>query len=95
MSKVIGKSLRQRRIDVHDTSQRKGNHNGENYEFVLLHNGTEIVIVEVKTTLRANDVKRFLSKLSKAKLGLPEYHSFKIYGAMAYLRAEEIQIQWL
>ena len=83
--------LRQKGIDVHDTSQRrKGNHNGENYEFdIIAHNGTEIVIVEVKTTLRANDVKRFLSKLSKAKTWLAEYHSFKIYGAMAYLRAEE------
>ena len=83
--------LKNRGIDVHDTSERrKGNHEGENYEFdIIAHNGTEIVIVEVKTTLRVNDVKSFLSKLSKAKLWLAEYKNFKIYGAVAYLKAEE------
>ena len=83
--------LKNRGIDVHDTSERrKGNHEGENYEFdIIAHNGTEIVIVEVKTTLRVNDVKSFLSKLSKAKLWLAEYKNFKIYGAIAYLKAEE------
>ncbi len=83
--------LKNRGIDVHDTSERrKGNHEGENYEFdIIAHNGSEIVIVEVKTTLRVNDVKSFLSKLSKAKLWLAEYKNFKIYGAVAYLKAEE------
>lgn len=83
--------LKNRGIDVHDTSERrKGNHEGENYEFdIIAHNGTEIVIVEVKTTLRVNDVKSFLSKLSKTKLWLAEYKNFKIYGAIAYLKAEE------
>ncbi|MGB3197065.1 MAG: hypothetical protein WBB17_04990 [Saprospiraceae bacterium] len=83
--------LKNRGVDVHDTSERrKGNHEGENYEFdIIAHNGSEIVIVEVKTTLRVNDVKSFLTKLSKAKLWLAEYKNFKIYGAVAYLKAEE------
>lgn len=83
--------LKKQGIDVHDTSERrKGNHEGVNYEFdIIAHNGSEIVIVEVKTTLRANDVRLFLSKLSKAKIWLAEYKNFKIYGAVAYLKAEE------
>lgn len=46
--------LRERGIDVHETSmRRKGNHKGEHFEFdIIAHNGREIVIVEVKTTLR-------------------------------------------
>jgi Holliday junction resolvase len=74
--------LNKKGINVHDTSEsRKGNHLGENYEFdIIAHNGNEIVIVEVKTTLRTNDVKKFLSKLSKVKIWLEEYKSFSIYG---------------
>ncbi len=83
--------LNKKGINVHDTSERrKGNHLGENYEFdIIAHNGTEIVIVEVKTTLWTNDVKKFLSKLSKVKIWLEEYKSFSIYGAVAYLKADE------
>ena len=39
--------------------------------------------------MRANDVRLFSSKLSKAKLWLAEYKNFTIYGAVAYLKAEE------
>ncbi len=62
--------LKNRGIDVHDTSERrKGNHEGENYEFdIIAHNGSEIVIVEVKTTLKVSDVKNFVSKLKNAKI---------------------------
>ena len=36
-------------------------HNGEHYEFdILAENGEEVVVVEVKTTLRAEDVSQFL-----------------------------------
>jgi len=80
--------LRERGIDVHETSmRRKGSHKGENFEFdIIAHNGREIVIVEVKTTLMVEDVKHFILKLKKAKEWMQEYRDYNIYGAVAYLR---------
>ena len=42
--------LRQKGIDVHDTSQRrKGNHNGENYEFDIVNvSDTRIEMIKLK-----------------------------------------------
>jgi len=68
----------------------KGRKNGDDYEFdIIAHNGTEIVIVEVKTTLRVKDVKKFLTKLDNVKEWIPAYAKHKIYGSMAYLKADE------
>lgn len=85
------KLLRSKGIDVHDTSmRRKGSHNGHNFEFdIIAHNGREIVIVEVKTTLRVKDVKHFVTKLKKARVWLDEYKDYNVYGAIAFLRADE------
>jgi Holliday junction resolvase-like predicted endonuclease len=83
--------LNDRGIKVNRTSMRvKGNHQGENFEFdIIAHNGNEIVIVEVKTSLRVSYVKKFIAKLKKVKIGLPEYKNYTIYGAMAFLQAQE------
>lgn len=83
--------LQQRGMDVHETSQRrKGNHNGQNFEFdIIAHNGNEIVVVEVKTTLRVKHVQEFVQKLRHVREWLKEYKNFKVYGAIAFLRAEE------
>ena len=83
--------LQRRGLAVHDTStRRKGNHNGENFEFdIIVHNGDSIVIVEVKTTLRVKHVKEFVKKLKKASIWLDEYRNYKILGAVAFLKAEE------
>ena len=82
--------LRKRNIKVTDTSmRRKGHHEGQNYEFdIIAHNGDEIVIVEVKTTLKVSDVKNFVSKLKNAKIWMEEYKNHTIYGAIAYLKAD-------
>ena len=76
-------------ISVDDTSSRvKGNHEGRSYEFdIIVHNGKEIIIVEVKTTLRPDDVREFLDKLDSAKTWMPRYKDNVIYGAMAWLQA--------
>ncbi|MBK8052138.1 MAG: YraN family protein [Saprospiraceae bacterium] len=84
------KLLQAKGINVHDTSmRRKGNYEGNNYEFdIIAHNGTEIVIVEVKTTLKTQDVKAFVQKLKQVRVWLDEYKNFTVYGAIAFLKAD-------
>jgi hypothetical protein len=69
------------------TLERRG---GESYEVdILAVNGEEIVVVEVKTTLRPEDVRWFRSKLGRFKEWWPEYRDRRVYGAMAYLQASD------
>ena len=69
--------------------RRRGNKNGQNYEFDLIAiNGAALVIVEVKTTLRPDDIEDFHKKLWKAKTFMPEYDDKIIYGAVAFITAE-------
>lgn len=82
--------LQAREIDVQTTHPRvSGRRNGDHYEFdILAVNGDEVVVVEIKTTLRAGDVKQFLPKLARFTDWLPEYKGRKILGAVAYLKAD-------
>ena len=82
--------LQARGITVQSTHTRMhGRRNGEHYEFdILAGNGEEIVVVEVKTTLRAEDVAQFLGKLGKFTEYEPVYKGKKVYGAVAYLKAD-------
>ncbi len=83
--------LQARGIAIHDTTTRlKGQRpDGHNYEFdILAHNGAEVVVVEVKTTLRPKDVHHFIGKLQQMKQWLPRYADNTIYGAMAWLQAD-------
>jgi hypothetical protein len=84
------KLLKEREIQVESIiPRRRGNKNGQNYEFDLIAiNGTEMVIVEVKTTLRPDDIDDFHKKLWKAKTYMPEYHDKIIYGAVAFITAD-------
>lgn len=88
--------LRERGIRINDTStRRKGCRDGENYEFdIIAHNGGEIVVVEVKTTLRVGLVDRFIQQLHRIKRYIPEYDTQTVFGAIAYLRAEEKSDQY-
>ena len=83
--------LQARGISVRSTHPRvRGRRNGERYEFdILAGNGEEMVVVEVKTTLKADDVKRFLEKLDKFTEYEPVYLGKQVYGAVAYLRVEQ------
>jgi hypothetical protein len=78
-------------IEVRSTAQReKGYFNDRQYEFdIIAKNGTDIVVVEVKTTLKVKHVKEFISNLKKFKEILPGYADKNIYGAIAYLQADE------
>ena len=67
----------------------RGRRDGEHYEFdILAENGEEVVVVEVKTTLRAEDVAQFLGKLGKFTVYAPGCQGKKIYGAVAYLKTD-------
>ena len=81
--------LRKRGIDVHFTLQRvKGEYKGDPFEFdIIAKNDKEVVVVEVKTTLRVKDVNKFLDKLSMIKTWMPELSDKTVLGAVAYLTA--------
>ncbi|WP_242476717.1 hypothetical protein [Halochromatium glycolicum] len=83
--------LTERGIAIADTTTRlKGKRpDGGNYEFdIIAHNGEVVVVVEVKTTLRPDDVKDFLNKLNHLKTWIPRYAGNRLYGAMAWLTAD-------
>jgi hypothetical protein len=84
------KLLKRKGIGVERTQQRvEGNHKGQNFEYdIIAINGAEIVIVEVKTTLRPDDVDDFHKKIWKAKTYMPEFHDKIVYGAMAFITAD-------
>ena len=56
---------------------------------IIVANGTEVVAVEVKTTLYPKDVRVFLKTLQDFKKYFPRYKSETIYGAVAYLTSED------
>ena len=72
-------------------SRLHGEKNGHNWEIDLVAvNRDEIVVVEVKTLLKVGDVKTFLrEKLGHVRTYLTKYQDCRIYGAVAYLKAEE------
>ena len=82
--------LNARGIEVESTHPRvSGRRNGEHYEFdILAINGGEVVVVEVKTTLRSEDVTHFLEKLARFTEYEPVWKGKKIFGAVAYLKSD-------
>lgn len=85
------KLLRARGIKVERMAQRTEHRSGnENYEFDLIAiNSHEVVVVEVKTTLRLKHIDHFLRKLESFKRVFHEYSDKTVYGAVAYLKANE------
>ena len=80
--------LKERGIQVKRTLQRVESDNpDQSYEFdIIALDGEHIVIVEVKTTLRTSDVRRFVYKLKQLRNWMPEYAGKKVLGAVAYLQ---------
>jgi hypothetical protein len=69
--------------------------NGREMELdFLLTNDTEVVLGEVKTTLKTDDVKNFVNKLDEFLYFYPHYKGFKIYGAMIGLNMEEASAKY-
>ena len=85
------KLLKQKNIRVVDTTMNmKGCYKDQNWEIdMLASNGEEIVLVEVKTTLNLQNVKDFIYKLNQFTTWKPKYKNDKLYGAVAYLKADQ------
>ena len=60
---------------------------------ILAVNKKDIVLTEVKTTLKSQDVDKFLEKLKNFKNAEPEYKDKTLYGAMAYLGVADRSIK--
>ena len=89
------KIFQDRGIDItqtHTRSQsewRKPDGGVERREFdIIVANGTEVVVVEVKTALTPKDVNGFLETLKDFKNYFPRYKTETVYGAVAYLNSE-------
>jgi hypothetical protein len=67
-------------------SRRNGQHTELDF---LLTNENELVVGEVKTTLKAQDVTDFLKKLQDFFSFFPKYKGNKVYGAIIGIRVEE------
>ncbi len=85
------KLFKARNIDVTRTYKnikiKKGNIDAE-FD-VILANGTEVVVIEVKTDMSVEKVKYFVEKLSQFKTYMPEYADKKIYGAVVGIKYSE------
>ena len=97
-SLVEGKLVRifqERGIDITQTHTRstaewrQADGHIERREFdIIVANGTEAVVVEVKTTLTLQDVKEFLETIQDFKKYFTRFKSETVYGAVAYLSSE-------
>ena len=87
---TVIKIFREAGIEVHYTSERvSGSYNNKNFEFdIFAHNETDLVVIEVKTTLRPKEVKDFLLKLKNIKTWIPLYRKHRIRGCVAFLTAQ-------
>jgi hypothetical protein len=84
--------LRQRGIEVdHTVSRLKSGNGARRWEIdIIAANGDEVVAVEVKTTLKVRQVTDFIETLKVFPDEAPTvYRGKRVYGAVAYLRADE------
>ena len=81
--------LRSQNIDVVSTYTRlTGVYKDKRREFdIIAANGNEVVVVEVKTTLRPDDVKYFLEIMEDFKNLCSAHRDSKVYGAVAFIKA--------
>ena len=78
-------------IDVNEIHQRvRKRKNGRHMEIdLLLENGSDVIIVEVKTTLRANHIVDFLERMSVFQQFFTKYKNDSVYGAVTADRYAE------
>jgi len=74
----------------HTINKPKKNYGPRRWEFdILAVDGREVVVVEVKTTLKVDDVDYFVERLQDFSELMPEYADRRVYGAVAYLKSHE------
>ena len=74
----------------HTINNPKKNYGPRRWEFdILAVDGREVVVVEVKTTLKVDDVDYFVERLHDFPELMPEYADRRVYGAVAYLKSHE------
>ena len=74
----------------HTINNPKKNYGPRRWEFdILAIDGREVVVVEVKTTLKVADVDYFVERLQDFPELMPEYADRRVYGAVAYLKSHE------
>lgn len=83
--------FQERGLQVIDTAQRlKTTRNGEQMEIdILATNEDNVIAIEVKTTLKVEDVNYFIGKLERFFEFFPKYRGMTLYGAVAGIRIEE------
>ena len=83
----IVEMFNQRGINVQQTfTNLKTSRNEAEFD-IIAENGKEVVVIEVKTTLRKEYTDEFMEKLKNFKTYFPKYSDNIIYGAMAYLKS--------
>ena len=84
------KLLNQRGIAVdHTMTNAKKNYGERRWEFdILAVNGQEVVVVEVKTTPKVDDVDYFVERLQDFPQLMPEFADRRTYGALVYLKTD-------
>ena len=71
-------------------TKREGSYGDIRYEFdMIAGNGQEIVVTEVKSTLRPADVEKFLYRLRHVRTWIEGYRNKTVYGAVAYLSVRD------
>ena len=82
--------LTERGIEVEHTLTNVRHRGERSWEFdIIAVNGTEVVVVEVKTTLKVRQVDHFVGRMQEFTDLMPRYRGSTVYGAVAYLRADE------
>ena len=81
--------LQQRGVAVrHTVTNPRQNYGERRWEFDMVAvDGEQVVVVEVKTTLRVPDVDRFIGRLHELPDLMPEYAGRRVHGAVAFLKA--------
>ena len=87
--------LNERGMEVHRTHprqkvsyiQKDGTRKNREFDIVVA-NGEEVVVVEVKTTLKPKHIKRFVESMKDFSRYFPYYAAMRVYGAVAYIRCD-------